>query len=158
MYFEMYRRFMGIRPPFHNHVLRGNYDLTAASLCKVIRTSLSMLNPKALWCCPDGFEAGDMGIKERRPFPAGEPKKWAKILTMDEKNRCLGIFDEEFTFYLRTGITPAENVARGEARGGFFELYGNDREILSIYEALKEKFDGFFVLESAKKHLDEIWT
>jgi hypothetical protein len=149
---------MGIKPPFHNHVLRGNYNIEAKSLVQIVQISFSMLSIKGdIYCCPDGFEAGYMKETQREIFPIQQPELWISIFTMDEENRCLGLFDESAAFYMRVGVEPMCDISEGEVQSGFFELYGCDRDILKIYEILKVKFEGFFILESAKKHLDEIW-
>ncbi len=59
-------------------------------------------------------------------------------------------------FYIRADLEPGENVAGGEARSGGFEFYGPDSLIAGIYRDLADRYGGFFILESAKKHLEEI--
>jgi hypothetical protein len=158
MYVEIFNRYAAVKPPFHNHVLRGNYNLAAKSLMEIIRKSLSMLDIQGeIYCCRDGFEAGFVKEPDREIFSARRPGQWRELFTMDEKNRCLGLFDDEALFYMRVGIEPVCDISEGEVQSGFFELYGRDGDILKIYEALKERFEGFFIVESAKKHLDEIW-
>lgn len=157
MYHEIYFRYAAVKPPFHNHVLRGNYDIMAQSLMKIIQISISMMKNKGeIYCCSDGFEEGYLKEKSIKLFPINTPDEWLLLFTMDDKNCCLGLFDQEATFYLRAGAEPLCDISQGEVQSGFFELYGYDGEVLKIYEALKEEFQGFFILESAKKHLDEI--
>ena len=157
MYRDLYKSYLQIRPPFHNRVLRGNYDIPEAWLIEIIALCLSMRDGETqLYHCPDGVEAGFILGGEKLLFPENEQGRWAQILTLNEENQCAGIFDEGQTFYIRAGLEREDEVSAGEQRSGFFELYAPDKLTQAVYEHIKTRFDGFFILESAKKHLDEI--
>lgn len=156
MYYEVYDRFVKCGRPFHNTVVRCNYDIPMHLLPQIIELSLNIAcKENKLYSAVDGFEAGLYRIKEKQEF---NPTKdnICSLLENGNETTMFGIFPNDLSFYIRTYLEPSEAVAINETRGGWFELYGDDVLVAEVYEILKSKFDGFFIIESAKKHLEEI--
>ena len=68
----------------------------------------------------------------------------------------INIFDADIKLFTRFCLETAENVSLQNVRCGELEIYGGERDILALHSTLCESYDGFFVLDSSKKHLEEI--
>jgi len=155
MYFKLYERFICGRTPFHNRMLRSNYALPEDVLYGVIGLCLGELlgDGEKLLFCGDGVEDGRVGERNAVSVDRGEAEK---MLVPSGDGLAAGFFNEEMSFYIRASLEPEQDVAPGEIRGGEFELYCGDAAVDRLYGEITARWDGFFIVESAKKHLEEI--
>ncbi|MPM85473.1 hypothetical protein SDC9_132554 [bioreactor metagenome] len=156
MHTMVFNRYALIKPPFHNRVVRSNYDIPKDALCEIIAYSLKQAGAEHFLYAYDGFEQGICHVKKVMKSDIAAVN-FEKLLLAVPEGGALGLFDDEINFYIRCSLEPAVCVAKNESQSGIFEFYGADLLTVPLFDKFRQDYDGFFLMESAKKHLDEIF-
>ena len=150
---EIYRAAMLSKPPFHNRMIKSVYEVSRPVLGEILTRLVRFQSTKHFWI-PDILEGDNFNC-----IPI-------EICLNEESVECLlesggdfyyiNIFDADVRLFTRFCLEIAENVSPQNVRCGELEIYGGERDILVLHRMLCESYDGFFVLDSSKKHLEEI--
>lgn len=145
---------MNCKPPFHQKVVRTNYEIPEPYLKKCV--DLALKNVSELLCCDDYLEVSYQTLETTLSISKSEFFMRFTELVQKPRGVTLGLFDETRSFYMRVYLAPREEFRQNEPYCGGLELFGEEAAMRRIYHTLCNEIDAHFILEGAKKYLEEI--
>ena len=147
--------------PFHQKVLRLNYDIPLGELFSLIRIYLKAVGADSLlYTTPDFLECGIRFSEEVRVFDRDSFFKgvlsYATPMGARYPGAKTGVFDKNQKWYLRLFVDDPENVSGDEFLSGNCELYAQDAWLAVVRQEAEQKINGHFLLEGAKKYIELI--
>ncbi|WHH59028.1 hypothetical protein [Petroclostridium sp. X23] len=167
MYDKVYERVLRSMTPFHNKVLRFNYDLPLEHLGKALKTV--MIKIEKCFCSQVVYKAQDRLEYDGRAVREHEEIKLSDLYAIFEDEQRLyllgneyewmkvGLFGEELDWYLRIFIEDDNNLGESELRTGNMEIYVCDEVMQLILKDVEGLQMGHILLEGAKKYIEEIY-
>ena len=147
--------------PFHQKVLRLNYDIPLGELFSLIRIYLKAVGADSLlYTTPDFLECGirfseEVKVFDRDSFVKGV-LSYATPMGARYPGAKTGVFDKNQKWYLRLFVDDPENVSGDEFLSGNCELYAQDARLAVARQEAEQKINGHFLLEGAKKYIELI--
>jgi len=167
MYDKVYERLFRNISPFHNKVLRYNYDLPLKDLSEIIGIMTDFIvlkyHTEIIYASPDRLEYDGRSSRECRKLSLNEFKEILadtnKLYQFANEHEWmkLGLFDEKLEWYMRVFVENDMNIGPFEPRVGNVELYTNDHLMERIASCLENIPVGHMLIEGAKKYIEEIY-
>lgn len=151
---KMFALWVNCKPPFHQKVVRCNYEIPEPMLKKCVE--LSLKDASELFCCDDYLEISYQVEESARCISKQELLARFTELVQKPRGTALGIFDESHSFYLRVFLAPKEEFLPREEACGEFELFGGEERMRQVHRTFCDTVDAHFIIEGAKTYLDEI--
>lgn len=153
--------------PFHNKVLRFNYDLPLEQLSSDLTTILLII--QRIYPGDEVLKTEDRQEWDQMLTKHCEKMSFEGLLEVTRDTEKLyhfgyespwirvGLFNNKMDWYLRLFLEKDEHLSKGERRCGNLELYAAEDVILSAQKAL-EGCLGHLIAESARKYVEENLT
>lgn len=157
----IYRKIMEGVPPFHQKMLRMNYDIDLGEVMTALRLIFPAIGAEELlYTTPDRWECDQPLCEEVKVFSRDTffqaVLTYAAPMPLRFVGGKTGIFDQTFSWYLRLFADDPANVAPDELLCGNFELYTDDTRLQAAYDALHKKISGHLIVDGAGKYLAEL--
>ncbi|MBC7765490.1 MAG: hypothetical protein H7Y41_03310 [Hyphomonadaceae bacterium] len=157
MYDKAYLRLLGQQIPFHQKVLRFNYDLPLSVLCEVLGRILNRLPITQLLWARDLWEFEGRTVREAQPITIDtlthKALLYEAVTSLEDAH--FAVFDQAMGWYMRIHVERHENLGVDEQENGNLLLFCCDEWIAPIQKALCD-IEGHLILEGAKKFLEEM--
>lgn len=161
MYAAFYQKLKGDQPPFHQKVLRMNYEIPIGQIYQaVLRCFEAIGAEETLLFAPDFLECEVPVTQEAYSVPRDSfyQAVFAHVIPMGQRypGARTGVFDQTGDWYLRLYAEDPEDVSQGAFLCGNFELYASDEMLQRAEQAVKKTVEGHLITEGAKTYLEEI--
>lgn len=151
---KIFSLWVNCKPPFHQKVVRSNYEIPESLLKKCVEIALE--DRAALQCCDDYLEVSYQVVGSAQSISKQDLLTHFIQLAQKPRGTALGIFDESLSFYLRVFLAPKEEFAPGAEACGGFEFFGGEERMRQVHRIFCNTIDAHFIIEGAKTYLDEI--
>ncbi len=147
--------------PFHQKMLRMNYDIPLGEVYKCIKMCFDAVGANDdIYVTPDIYEYSSECVSEIKTFDKATffdaIFQYALPLGLKYPGARTGIFDKTLKWYIRLFIDDPANVAEGEFLTANFEFYTSDNYIDKAKESIEKRIEGHLIAEGAKKYLEQI--
>ena len=151
---EIFTLWVNCKPPFHQKVVRSNYEIPEPLLKKCVELVLE--DTSELVYCDDFLEISYQTLSTANSISKQALLDRFTELVQKPRGTAVRIFDKSHSFYLRIILAPKEEFGTDEMFYGGFELYGEEEQMQQVYNVFCKEINAHFILEGAKKYLDEI--
>ncbi len=147
--------------PFHQKMLRMNYDIPLGEVYKCIKLCFDAVGAdENIYVSPDIYEYSEACVDEIKVFDRDSffegIFQYALPMGLRYPGAKTGIFDRSLKWYIRLFVEQPENVKEGEKLPANFEFYTSDSFIGSAQEKIQNTIEGHLISEGAKKYLEQI--
>ncbi len=147
--------------PFHQKMLRMNYDIPLGETYKCIKICFDAVGAdENIYCTPDIYEYSSDCIDEIKVFDRDTffdaVFMYALPIALKYPGAKTGIFDKSLKWYIRLFVDDPENVSGDDLLSANFELYTSDNYIEAAKSKIERQIEGHLILEGAKKYLEQI--
>lgn len=160
MYNKVFKRYISYNVPFHQKVLRFNYDVPLDSVIKAVKIILLSVSSGEIFVCRDNLEYSTETLDFAEKLQKQEllHRIENNIWEFKAENSMVktAFFDKEITFYLRLFIDDKGNKSHNEEYSGNIMLFTSDSAIFPICEKISKEISAHILLDGAKNYLDEI--
>ena len=143
--------------PFHQKVLRFNYDIPVESLKRALEIVFEHFDSQQLCIASDFFEYSNQTVLSYQMMPLKDFYNRLETCGLKDEMVKTGVFDPNISYYIRLYIENEKEISQGLLQSGNFELYTKDNDIQVIYDKIHEEIPAHLLLDGAKKYLDEIF-
>lgn len=156
MYIKAYEKLMQYKVPFHQKVLRLNYDIPLDMLQNLIDIIYEYLPKDKIYTCLDYFEESNQLVLNN---------EISSVSKIDNLNDCrtgnsmikTAFFNKNLDYYMRVLVNNSDELSTNELLSGNIELYVKEDIIMKIYNRAKSCINAHILIEGAKNFLDEIY-
>ena len=147
--------------PFHQKMLRMNYDIPLGETYKCIKICFDAVGAdENIYSTPDIYEYSSDCIDEIKVFDRDTffdaVFMYALPIALKYPGAKTGIFDKSLKWYIRLFVDDPENVSGDDLLSANFELYTSDNYIEAAKSKIERQIEGHLILEGAKKYLEQI--
>ena len=147
--------------PFHQKMLRMNYDIPLGEVYKCIKICFDAVSAdENIYVTPDIYEYSSDCLSEIKVFDRDTffdaIFQYALPIGLQYPGAKTGIFDKTLKWYIRLFIDEPDNVKEGEFLTANFEFYTSDNFIGKAKEGVEKRIEGHLIVEGAKKYLEQV--
>ncbi len=161
MYLALYQKLKRDQPPFHQKVLRMNYEIPVGQVYQAASRCFQAVGARGtLLLAPDFLEC-EIPVTQELFSVSREhfyQAVFAHVIPMGQRypGARTGVFDGSGAWYLRLYAEDPADVSRGSFLCGNFELYAPDEALKAAEQFIGKTVEGHLITEGAKKYLEEI--
>lgn len=161
MYQELFQKLRENQPPFHQKVLRLNYNVPIGQVYKAVCCCFEAVGAEeTLIFAPDFLECEIPVTEEAYTVSRSSffQAVFSHVVPMSRRypGAGTGVFDQSGNWYLRLLTEDLEDVSPGDFLCGNFELYAPDEALQAAKRSVAETVEGHLLVEGAKKYIEEI--